>query len=122
GPGAGDRYTVITKCGHQFHLDCLQAVRESKDENMSCPMCREELPPGITPGKKSAQQTCQLIGGPAASRGAFQPPRYIRPQGAGLMMMEEEGGEPRDAEEEKEGEEQGERRRGRNRSKACAVM
>ena len=44
-----------TPCGHEFHLDCLRSCREYKN-NTGCPLCRTQLPPGLTPvGAKERQ-------------------------------------------------------------------
>ena len=74
--GVFSRYTVTTHCGHRFHLDCLQSTRSFEMSN--CPMCREELPPGITPAKKSAIAGSRALGGgvnviPSAANSASSP-------------------------------------------------
>ena len=86
--GVFSRYTVTTHCDHRFHLDCLQSTRSFEMSN--CPMCREEVPPGITPAKKSAIAGSRpLYGGvnvlPSAANSASSPvlaPRR-RPQRRG---------------------------------------
>uniref|UniRef100_A0A7S1TSK7 RING-type domain-containing protein n=1 Tax=Phaeomonas parva TaxID=124430 RepID=A0A7S1TSK7_9STRA len=47
---ADRRYVVTTYCGHRFHLECLQESRAFGVDG--CPMCRQDLPHGITPAKK----------------------------------------------------------------------
>ena len=74
--GVFSRYTVTTHCDHRFHLDCLQSTRSFEMSN--CPMCREEVPPGITPAKKSAIAGSRpLYGGvnvlPSAANSASSP-------------------------------------------------
>ena len=74
GSGADDdpkRYTVITHCGHRFHLDCLQSTRNF--DMTGCPMCRAELPSGITPAKKIVDLNPNRVA-------AHQPPRYNAPR------------------------------------------
>merc|ERR1711907_619116 len=34
-------------CGHLFHLKCLQECRASFNDH--CPLCRSQLPAGLTP-------------------------------------------------------------------------
>jgi len=65
------RYVVITHCGHQFHLDCLQRTRNFDMNN--CPMCREDLPPGITPFKEKEKVIL------ANRSEGHVPPRYVPP-------------------------------------------
>ena len=39
--------TFVLPCNHEFHRECLQNCREFKTS--CCPLCRAELPPGLTP-------------------------------------------------------------------------
>ncbi|GMI49836.1 hypothetical protein ScalyP_jg4071 [Parmales sp. scaly parma] len=82
------RYTVITHCGHCFHLDCLQRTRNFDMSN--CPMCREDLPPGITPAKKGKEVVPQILANRAENH---VPPRYVAPNGnQGMNVFNGNGG------------------------------
>ncbi len=37
----------VTPCSHHFHLSCLRGCREY--HTSGCPLCRSQLPPGLTP-------------------------------------------------------------------------
>jgi hypothetical protein len=58
-----EKYTITTHCGHTFHLDCLQSQRSF--DIIGCPMCRTDLPKGLTPVRKGSG-----IPGPARYSGA----------------------------------------------------
>ncbi|GMH50467.1 hypothetical protein TL16_g00779 [Triparma laevis f. inornata] len=120
GENVYERYTVITHCGHRFHLDCLQSTRTY--DMTGCPMCRAELPSGITPAKKGKEANNNN------NRSAHQPPRYNAPRLVAPVVEEEEEEEEnaRGAglfEEIEGGENRRGQRGGRNQaSKACAIM
>ena len=114
-----EKYTVTTHCGHTFHLDCLQSQKSF--DMTACPMCRTDLPKGLTPAKKAMPQ----VPGPAR----YQPnPGRVAPGGAAGEEGEEGGAGEEGVELFAEVEEgrgrggiRGGNRGGNGRSKACVI-
>jgi hypothetical protein len=73
------RYLVTTHCGHTFHLDCLQSTKAA--DMVTCPMCRSDLPSGITPAKKNKPD-----------RPTHQPARYTMGANPGRVAAAPEDG------------------------------
>ena len=59
----------LGRCSHTFHLACI--IRCRRNRHTRCPLCREEISPGLTPSSSHDRWSFSARGGAERDRSFF---------------------------------------------------